>query len=295
MVVAVPLLAGCVAGNKLPKGTSINGELGMVSLPQPVVGDRVYYANGRKERVTGVAGERVTWRRSKWTRYTASRDFTLPELAKQTRHKETSNRVTRSDEGLWPLTRERTASFNSERLSQERESGKQTRSAYDWFCKVEGAERIALAAGAFDTYRIACRRTGSLAKWKQTTYWYYSPRIEQPVLRIDYYPRKESKRLELVAFEPALSGVTESSRHDYQGHFQQTMERVGSGDTSRWQDPAGSASVAVRPLRTLQLRDGTYCRNYELDVSAGGSNRTGAGIVCRDPQGRWRVPKKIIN
>ena len=107
--------------------------------------------------------------------------------------------------------------------------------------------------------------------------------------------RKKSKRLELVAFEPALSGISEASRRDYRGHFQQTMDRVRSDDTSRWQYPAGSASVAVKPVRTLQLQDGTYCRNYELDVSAGRSNRTGAGIVCRDDQGSWRVPKKIIN
>ena len=66
-----------------------------------------------------------------------------------------------------------------------------------------------------------------------------------------------------------------------------------SGERRRWQDRDSGAAVAVRPVRTLQLEDGTYCRNYELEVNAGGRSRLGAGIVCRDDQGRWRVPKKI--
>ena len=70
---------------------------------------------------------------------------------------------------------------------------------------------------------------------------------------------------------------------------QQALESAPSGAEQTWENPdsGNSGSIVVQPA--VQLADGTYCRDFQQTVSAGGQTETANGRGCRQPDGEWTV------
>ena len=122
---------------------------------------------------------------------------------------------------------------------------------------------------------------------------YFALDIGQVVLHIDRYTSKMPKKLELTAFTPDLSMLSGRSAKRYRDYFQQVMEQIPSGTSKSWWSRRNDTRIHITPTRTLSTPQQGYCRNYRLRIDHGGNVRRGAGLVCRDSEGRWRTPARI--
>lgn len=283
---------GCSTLEGIPQGSAIT-DMAPAGLPRLVAGDRSYFANGRRLEVTGVSGDSIEWKRTSQHRYRADRNFLLPAAFEENAKRRTTSTLEAPVSQIWPLALGRELNFFLRRASIDKASGERRESTSYWSCEVDAAQRINVLAGSFDTYRVDCTRKTASYKFRQRRIWYYAPEIEQPVLRLDYYRKDRKRRLELTAFRPALVGLSKTSLRDYRKRFQQVMESAASGETTLWKSSRGHARIVLQPMKTLQWPDGTFCRNYRQRVTIDGAARTGAGMVCRAADGRWKVPRKI--
>ena len=290
---AFPLLipvTGCqTLGVSLPEVIPVD-LMPAAPLPMSSPGDRRYFANGRRERVTAVGEEGTVWRRSKHTSYLEDRNLILPELDRKSRLRRTTNRIEGDTSRLWPLQTGAKIWFRSIRTSTDNTTGVVKESSLEWSCTVGAAQRLTVIAGSFDVYLLDCALKDRRGRLKSKRYWYYAPDLGQVVLRIDAFPDRPSKRVEMTAFEPALP---ESVLTNFKDFFQETMENHLSGTGVHWEAPEAQIRLELTPTKTLKLESGRYCRNYRLKLWEGGEERQGAGLVCRDEPGRWRIPRRI--
>lgn len=285
------LLAGCpFPGSDTIRYAPLTGELDAASLPRYRVGDRRYLSNGRYEEVIAADGDLLTWRISNGTRYRARRNFIFPPLLKETAGRRVSNRFQAREDLLWPLQPGNKGWFPARRTTLDKGGGRRISSKRDWYCRVGEGVHLGLSAGEFDTYRVECERRDEMGRFRQRWHWYYSPLLEQVVLRRIESPRRSERRLELVAFQPSLDDLSEADRASYQKRFQWVMEELASGNTEWFEARHSGHRIAIIPLRTLRLGDGHYCRTYRIRVVSASDSRWGAGILCRDDDGRWRIP-----
>lgn len=70
---------------------------------------------------------------------------------------------------------------------------------------------------------------------------------------------------------------------------QESLEYYRSGTQGRWQNPDTGNAGTITPTRTYQRDDGTYCREFELMVIAGGLSGQTRGTACRQPDASWRL------
>ncbi len=292
----MPLLGigGCVSVGDLPENPPVMG-MAPAELPQPTLGDQSYYTGGRSERVTAVEGQTVSWYRSGGKHFQGSADFTLPEELQESSTKRVSNELIGDPNSIWPVNLGKNVKFSVKRVSTRKSSGVSGDPAERfWRCEVNSSESLSVAAGDFDVYRIDCTRSAANTRFRQRVVWYYAPSIEKPVLRLNFRRYGKKNRLELMAFDPALPGLSQQDQQRFQQRFQQAMEKTPSGETVNWSKGAGK-QIAITPIKTLSWRDGTFCRNYRTQVKLGSYARQGAGLVCRTETGEWKVPAKISN
>lgn len=69
----------------------------------------------------------------------------------------------------------------------------------------------------------------------------------------------------------------------------QALETAPTGVPVPWTNPDTGHAGAVTPLRTYQVADGGYCREYQQVVTVGGQQQQSYGTACRQPDGSWRV------
>lgn len=281
------LLTGCIDAIRQQPPLA---DPGAATLPRYQIGDRRYLSNGRYEEVIELDGDVVTWRVSNGTRYRARRNFIFPELLRESRGRRVVNEFEASGDLLWPLESGNKGWFAARRITLDKGSGRRVESKRDWYCRVDDGQRLQAAAGHFDTYRVECERTNAMGKFRQRWYWYYSPLLEQVVLRRVESPTRRERQLELVAFQPSLGMLSKVESNAYRARFQWVMEHLASGNTDWYEVRNAAHRIAVIPLQTLRLGDGHYCRTYRTRVMSGREGRWGAGIVCRDDSGRWRIP-----
>ena len=288
-------LLGCASsGFYAPPGSELT-QLPPAPLGIAEAGDRTFFANGRRERVTAVNDGLIDIRRSSTYQYLRYQDFTLNEKTVKS-----SNGVTDAEivdlnpkASLWPLQAGKRVKFGVVKTRGEEPRGDAANPGIFWECSVDGMQTVTVITGEFDTYRIECVRKNSRNKIKQYVTRFYAPAIQQVVLRIDRYPYKPTKRVELVAFQPALTLLSRASARRYKQHFQNTLETVASGTTTSWWSRRSDTRIHTTPTNTRKLGSDLYCRNYLVKVNSKGSLRSGAGLVCRDDKGQWRVPRKI--
>ena len=70
---------------------------------------------------------------------------------------------------------------------------------------------------------------------------------------------------------------------------QESLEYYRSGTQGRWQNPDTGNAGTITPTRTYQLEDGTYCREFEQMVIAGGVSARTRGTACRRPDASWHL------
>jgi len=70
---------------------------------------------------------------------------------------------------------------------------------------------------------------------------------------------------------------------------QQALEKAPTGTAVPWTNPDNGHAGVVTPVRTYQVADGSYCREYQQTVTVGGQQQQSHGTACRQPDGSWRI------
>ncbi|MET0012878.1 MAG: hypothetical protein ABW085_00125 [Sedimenticola sp.] len=293
-VVLLLVLTGCASrGGFLPPSGEPLAGLPEAHLPRVDVGDKLYFSNGRREWVVGFSDDKVQWRRTGQRSYTRSKNFLIPDIAWDNRTRKGVHLMDIEKDILWPLQAGNSASFSVRMSYLNKENGSQRMYDRQWRCEVDGVERLSVYAGTFDTYRIVCERYSLKGNLSQRRIWHYAPEIEQFISRWDDYPGRRIAYLELTAYQPYVNGMDKRWKRSYWKHLRRAMERYPSGEKLNWYDKESDTLVSITPVRTVKSADGKFCRNYRLNITLKGEARNGAGMVCRDRKGYWKIPKSI--
>lgn len=143
-------VAGCqTPGGTLPDATEIN-SMAAAELPVSKPGDRRYFSNGRRERVTGTGEGQVAWRRSSRIHYVSDQNFFTPERYKESSRRTTTHQIEGDLARLWPMQVGVSGRFIVRRTATDKETGAKKTTRRDWSCQVDKAERITVIAGVFD-------------------------------------------------------------------------------------------------------------------------------------------------
>lgn len=272
-------------------------------LPDYEPGTTYVYSNGSWETVAGISSQLVTWQDHRGNIYRRSRDFTYRSASWQTRSRQGSRRfaaggdaLVKNNKSLWPLQQGNISRY-TEIVTSRRTGEPQKSYEVNWSCEVVGRERVAVMAGEFDTWKIACRRYNSFqnpskAKIKETRIWHYAPEIRHYVATERHYPAgKADRRLELVAVLPPLASFSDLTRQQMSEAFQKALEFKKRGEAAVWSTPKSSGSGRITPTETFRLADGRYSRRYIQNINYPDGQKTYYGLAIRDFNGRWIIPR----
>lgn len=274
--------------------------------PRYEKGDTYVYSDGTWEQVKASNQERVEWVNYCGNASVGSPDFTYKRSQWRTTHRigartfqQTSYIWDKSTETLWPLAKKNKTRYDEEGRWVSRDGIERKYDSF-WRCDVEGEERVTVAAGSFDTWRIRCARypdSFSYPKSRAREYrtWYYAPSIEHWVLmERDNRGYRPDVRKELVAVLPDLQGLSGNPQNivQMQQQFQEVLETNDSNQKDLWMAAAGDITVTMEPHETFTNEEGVYCRQYRQEVQLFGFSRTYAGVGCRTSDGTWYIPRR---
>ncbi len=274
-------LAISVGPKPVPKpGHGLDGKVRPAYEP----GDIFVYSDGRVETVAGVEGDQIVWKNNRGVRFSTHRNFILPP--------EFGIAVPQDDakaaDALWPLEIGKEVNFAATSEVEHLPPGANGGSAQSWRCRVDGVDKITVAAGTFDTFRIVCQ--GATAP-PLTRVWYYAPRIGYYVRRDDTDDAKAlTRRIELVAMRLEGRGWPPAARAGLSWAFQHALETQSSGETVEWQSTGVDTQVTIRPTAALISNQSSYCRTFEQTIVRQDSRRVYPGVACREPSGQWSIP-----
>lgn len=298
------ILAMEIAGCATDQRSSLSNQN---SEPLPVYrrGTTFVYSDGTWETVTAVAANMVSWRDNRGYTANGTPDFTRRPLYYQTRtrqgtriFKPREDLIFRSKEVLWPLKVGSRASFTETGTWSDKRDGSEHFYRSNWSCEVVGIERVTVAAGEFNTWKITCTRynvsgQGVQSRPKEIRTWYYAPKIGHYVLVTrDYLYDKPSRRQELLAVLPPKEILPTRVGRKMERSFQKALELKVSGSSTSWSIASAAASGGTTPYGTFKLEDGTYCRRYVQDLKFSGEQQTYYGLACRDSGGKWDIPRR---
>jgi len=261
-------------------------------LPKPFVGDKYYFSNGWSEQVTGTDAKTIdilTKRNRKATNY---RNFILPEKYVEGTKADYFKQSRIPQDVLWPLVVGNSTSFTTEALTVSKTTGREDQYAQKWTCAVEGAERVRVLAGEFDTFRVKCDRRSASNKWWQSYTWYYAPLINTYVLRRRNHKTNGESVRELTAVRPSLTSLPRRQRNAIVSTWQDALENAPRGESRSWNDPATATATRVEPQLTYKAKNGQFCRTYTQSLTRQGDTRTYAGVACRTGKLKWRTPTR---
>jgi len=69
----------------------------------------------------------------------------------------------------------------------------------------------------------------------------------------------------------------------------QTLEHAPDGETIYWNNQRADTQYQVTPVKTYQVNDGRYCREYQTTSVIGGRAQQTYGTACRQPDGSWEL------
>jgi surface antigen len=75
----------------------------------------------------------------------------------------------------------------------------------------------------------------------------------------------------------------------YERTTQKGLAQAEDGKIFDWQNSKTGNSGIFRTIRSFQMADGRYCRQYRTTVSFDKNVRSGDGMACRQPGGQWQV------
>lgn len=277
-----------------------------VPLPEYEEGDIYVYSDGSWEQVVAANHERVEWQNHYGNRSVGAPDFTYKRSEWQTssragvrRFTQTSYLFDKPTTTLWPLTLGSKTRYDEKGKWIGRDGIERVYDSF-WRCDVEGRERVQVAAGEFDTWRICCSRyrdSYSFPKSRAREYktWYYAPSVEHWVLLTrDNRGLKPDFRKELVAVIPDLERITASPQAlvQVQQQFQEVLEGTAEHQQDLWIAASGETVVAMTPGPVFASDNGLLCRQYVQEVQTADLTRRYPGIGCRTPDGTWYIPRR---
>ena len=306
-LLAAVLVTSCAASRNQEMLATGSNSLGLPPAPLPhyEAGTKFVYSNGTWETVMEAGPEQVAWINHRGNLSTGYPDFTYKRNTWKTRDRQGTRSYSQSDfwlqeatRTLWPLK-----SGNKTRYDEigwwSSSSGMER--GYDsyWSCEVMGTERISVAAGDFDTWKITCRRYPDKfranRKTREYRTWYYAPSINHWVLEErDYNGYRKNRRKELAAILPDLDSFTEKVEDvvSLKRQFQNTLESSKTGITDIWENPRGQLYASMTPKKSFRLENGNICRQYHQVIGSAGNTYEFPGIACRNGAGRWAVPRR---
>jgi len=69
----------------------------------------------------------------------------------------------------------------------------------------------------------------------------------------------------------------------------QALEHAPDGRSIVWNNAQSQAQYTVAPVRTVQIADGRYCREYTTTAVVAGKTEQTYGRACRQPDGSWEI------
>lgn len=76
--------------------------------------------------------------------------------------------------------------------------------------------------------------------------------------------------------------------YDY-GYAANVFELTPTRQTVAWQNPDSGVGYQLTPVRTYQVNNGQYCREYQATAVIGGRAQGTFGTACRTDDGSWRI------
>lgn len=71
---------------------------------------------------------------------------------------------------------------------------------------------------------------------------------------------------------------------------QQVAFTAPIGQSIQWNNPDSGNYGSFTPTREgTDTRTGSYCREYQTNVTVGGRSEDGYGTACRQPDGSWQI------
>ena len=70
---------------------------------------------------------------------------------------------------------------------------------------------------------------------------------------------------------------------------QKALEKAPSGTATSWKNPDSGHSGTVTPTHTYQSSNGSYCREYQQEITIDGKPQRSYGTACRQPDGSWKT------
>lgn len=279
-------------------------ELRQAPLPVYKKGTTFIYSNGTWETVADSSPESITWRDYRGYISSGSADFTRRRAAWQTKTRQGTRQFgprkdlwIKKKTSLWPLQIGNVAAY-SETSTRHRKEEPEKTSHYNWSCEVAGTEAVSVMAGNFDTLKIVCKRYSTSrnptkARTLELKTWFYAPEIGHYVLSTtQYFDDRAAQRLELLAVLPPLDGLSVAARRRMDSAFQKAMEFKQSGQSLPWSLPGTAISGEITPTATFRLADGSFSRRYIQKLKLPNGERTYYGMVVRDANGVWVIPRK---
>jgi surface antigen len=74
-----------------------------------------------------------------------------------------------------------------------------------------------------------------------------------------------------------------------QQYLSHALETQPTGKTTAWRNPDNGHHYEVTPVRTYQVVEGRYCREFTTQVIIGGKVEEAYGTACRMPDGAWKI------
>lgn len=301
------LVSSCASTAPTNMTPTESNKLGLEPAPLPryQVGTKFVYSNGTWETVAGVTNNEVEWINHRNNQSAGTADFTYKRSRWQTRDRHGQRQFSQADfilgemtTTLWPLKPGNKTRYD-EIGTWYTESGAERNYDNYWSCEVLGTEKVSVAAGDFDTWKITCKRYPnkfrSTSKTREYRTWYYAPSINHWVVEErDYNGYRENRRKELAAVLPDLSNYTnrEGELVSIKKQFQNTLESAGRENTNIWKNSDNKLIVGITPKRAFRDVNGGICRQYEQVFTEAGTVYEYPGIACRNDKGRWIVPRR---
>ena len=300
-IIVSSFLTGCFVSSSRNQVADLKGKtLDPAKVPTYLEGDRITYIDGKKERVTKTEDGKVFWKRSKVRNWVADADFILPREKYQSRRKQSEEVVTRKEGEIWPLRIGNETTFYSTKSVNNHEPFFYKESNRKWQCQVDGVSEINSLIGAYETYRIECRKFNADNYKSSGTqkYWFYSPELEHYLFAIEYKSSKSRsplKETEILSIQRGMKWLSSKEKKSLYKARRRAMENTNTGDHKKWVSKDKKTIVKIYPSKKLTMDNGVLCRNYKEVIKHDDIQQVAAGLLCRESKNKWKQPYNLAD
>lgn len=282
-------ITGCQTTPKyITAGEDERHLMAKASLPDYVPGEYFVYDDGTAALVTAVSDGMVNWKHHNGANSKGYPNFLIPDLTWTSANRSSQGRTAASPDLLWPLAPGKRGEFTFDQTVTNKDGSPPDQIARRWSCTVEGAARVRVPAGQFDTVVIDCSRySATNGSWRATRRFYYAPAIGHYVIREDQHRSRPDTRRELVSYGFNSTVLPRQEQAKLNQALQSALTKNKDGRAAFWRSQSGNLSAMLVPLRSFEDTKGTPCREYRSIYSVNGRVGQHTREVCRQPDGYW--------